>query len=172
MFVIPVDFYSKVGQVVVWPIGEVLTEVGPVFPDILLKISHVDDVMEIEFARENKPLGRVDVDAAAATPEKVVPAKRRRRSNSISVLTSSLSTSTSKENVAKTPPTATEPTSCPKRRRNVSGSGKTFWGWSPGRAKFKPKVRDRVSGKMIDPPDSEALSASFKSKWLQVSSTC
>ena len=129
--------------------------------------------MEIEFARENKSLGRADVDVdavAAATPEKTAAAKRRRRSNSISVLTTSLSTSTAKENVAKTPPTATEPTSCPKRRRNVSGSGKTFWGWSPNRAKFKPKVRDRASGKMIDPPDSEALSASFKSKWLQVSS--
>jgi hypothetical protein len=30
-------------------------------------------------------------------------------------------------------------------------------------------VKDKVSGKMVDPPDSEALSVSFKSKWLQVS---
>lgn len=120
--------------------------------------------MEFEVAQEQAPFGSV---AIVSTPEKFSLAKRR-RSNSISALTS-LTSPGSKENYAKTPPTSRLPSSCPKRRRNESGSGKTFWGWSPSRGRFKPKVKDRVSGEMIDPPDSEALSASFKSKWLQVS---
>ena len=94
--------------------------------------------MEFEVAQEQAPFGSV---AIVSTPEKFSLAKRR-RSNSISALTS-LTSPGSKENYAKTPPTSRLPSSCPKRRRNESGSGKTFWGWSPSRGRFKPKVKDR-----------------------------
>ena len=129
--------------------------------------------MEFELPQNQAAFGSV------ATPVKRPPRtnnpssgiKRRRRSSSTSSYTSLTTTTatspTSKENLTKTPPIASQPTSCPKRRRNASGG--TFWGYSPSRGRFKPKVKDKVSGAMIDPPDADALSASFKSKWLQVS---
>ena len=41
---------------------------------------------------------------------------------------------------------------------------KTFWGWSPKKAKFKPKVMDG-DGSLSDHPDIE--SKVFRSKWHQ-----
>ncbi len=52
--------------------------------------------------------------------------------------------------------------------RLASGS-RTFWDWSPAKGRFKPKVEDRLSGKMVDPADTESFTATFKSKWTQVS---
>ena len=131
-------------------------------------------VMEFELPQNQANFGSVATPIKVSrTPSSAV--KRRRRSSSTSSFTAFTTTASSplsKENLAKTPPTANQPSSCPKRRRNVSVSGsgcRTFWGWSPTRGRFKPKVKDKVSGAMIDPPDSEVLSTSFKSKWLQVS---
>jgi len=51
----------------------------------------------------------------------------------------------------------------------LATGGRTIWGWSPAKGCFKPKVEDKLSGKMIDPPDTEGFAANFKSKWTQAS---
>ncbi len=48
---------------------------------------------------------------------------------------------------------------------NVKNQTLTFWGWSPKKAKFKPKVMDH-KGELADHPDPASLT--LKSKWQPI----
>ena len=54
-----------------------------------------------------------------------------------------------------------------KRKRTKSSSSKceklTFWGWSPKKAKFKPKIMDD-RGELTDHPEAVAI----RSKWQPI----
>ena len=87
--------------------------------------------------------------------------QRRRRSSSTSL-------SPAKENQSETNSKVVY-----KRKRTKSTSGTacrtseklTFWGWSPKKAKFKPKIMDE-HGEMTDHPHPEAVA--IRSKWQPI----
>ena len=94
----------------------------------------------------------------------VIQRPRRRRRSS----TGSTSLSFAKENNISDLLCENIKTGRGRKRTKSSSSTKlseTFWGWSPKKAKFKPKVMDE-SGELTDHPDPDAVAN--RSKWQPI----
>ena len=109
------------------------------------------------------------ISASAHQDNEVQPvaqkSRRRRRSS-----TGSTSLSPAKENNISDLLCENIKTGRGRKRTKSSSSTKfcdksTFWGWSPKKAKFKPKVMDE-SGELTDHPDPEAVAN--RSKWQPI----